>query len=54
MDNYGVVLAKILPRERVQSTLDGEIYMNEPSIYPKVDSSDAVRFDPNEDYDMAQ
>lgn len=50
---YKVLFVKILPTNRVDAMLDGNIFMNTDKYFSILDSGDLARSDPDEDVDEA-
>ncbi|EPR5147926.1 hypothetical protein ACU6FY_004575 [Vibrio alginolyticus] len=51
MLNERAIFIKILPPERVESFLNGNVYCNTAQFFSALDSSDIARSDPDEDVD---
>lgn len=49
--SYRILLAKLLPSNRIEDVLDGNLYMNTDKYYSALDKSDFVRSDEDEDVD---
>lgn len=51
--SYKILLAKILPSQRVEDFLDGNLYMNTDAYFSIMDVADSVRADTDEGADKA-